>query len=68
MIKLRIQAILNEKGKSRYWLAQQMGGMCYRNMTNLIDNKVSSIRFSTLEKLCAVLDVQVSDLFEKIDE
>lgn len=66
-IKLRIKEILEEKGKTNYWLSQQLG-MCYRNYHNIVTNQTSAIRFDTLERLCEILDVPVGDLFEQIDE
>lgn len=65
-IRLRIKEILEEKGKSNYWLSQQLG-MCYRNYHNIVTNQTSAIRFETLEKLCEILEVPVSELFEQIN-
>lgn len=67
IIRLRVKEILEEKGKSNYWLSQQLG-MCYRNFHNIVTNKTSSIRFDTMEKLCEILEVSVSELFEEIDD
>lgn len=67
LIRLRIKEILEEKGKSNYWLSQQLG-MCYRNYNNIVTNQTSAIRFETLEKLCEILEVPVSELFEQINE
>lgn len=66
-IRLRIKEILEEKGKSNYWLSQQLG-MCYRNYHNIVTNKTSAIRFETMERLCEILEIPVSDLFEQIDD
>ena len=67
IIRLRIKEILEEKGKSNYWLSQQLG-MCYRNYHNIVTNQTSAVRFETLEKLCDILEVPVSELFEQINE
>lgn len=66
-IRLRIKEILEEKGRSNYWLSQQLG-MCYRNYHNIVTNQTSAIRFDTMERLCEILEIPVSDLFEQIDE
>lgn len=66
-IRLRIKEILEEKQKSNYWLSQQLG-MCYRNYHNIVTNKTSAIRFDTMERLCEILEIPVSDLFEQIDD
>lgn len=67
IIRLRIKEILEEKGKTNYWLSQQLG-MCYRNYHNIVTNKTTAVRFETLEKLCEILEVPVSELFEQIDD
>lgn len=65
-IRLRIKEILKEKGKSNYWLSQQLG-MCYRNYHNIVTNKTSAIRFDTMERLCEILEISVAELFEEED-
>lgn len=67
IIRLRIKEILEEKGKSNYWLSQQLG-MCYRNYHNIVTNKTSAIRFDTMERLCEILEIPVAELFEEIDD
>ncbi|MDE5938441.1 MAG: helix-turn-helix domain-containing protein [Lachnospiraceae bacterium] len=67
IIRLRIKEILEERGKSNYWLSQQLG-MCYRNYHNIVTNKTSAIRFDTMERLCEILEIPVAELFEEIDE
>lgn len=67
IIQLRIKEILEEKGKTNYWLSQQLG-MCYRNYHNIVTNQTSAIRFDTLERLCEILEVPVGDLFKQIDD
>lgn len=67
IIRLRVKEILEEKGKSNYWLSQQLG-MCYRNFHNIVTNNTSSIRFDTMKKLCEILEISVSELFEETDD
>ena len=66
MVKLRINDILQEQGKSRYWLNKQLG-MHYVSFKKMIENNTDSIRFETLDKLSTILNVPVGDLFEKTD-
>lgn len=66
IIRLRIKEILEERGKSNYWLSQQLG-MCYRNYHNIVTNKTSAIRFDTMERLCEILEIPVAELFEEVD-
>lgn len=67
IIRLRIKEILEEKGKSNYWLSQRLG-MCYRNYHNIVTNQTSSIHFDTLERLCEILEVPIGELFEQTEE
>lgn len=67
MVKLRIIEILEEQGRSRYWLDKQMG-MHYVSFKNMIENNTTSIRFDTLDKLSTILNVPVGELFEKTEE
>lgn len=67
VIRLRIKEILEERGKSNYWLSQQLG-MCYRNYHNIVTNKTSAIRFDTMERLCEILEIPVAELFEEIED
>ena len=66
MIQLRIDEILEEQGKSQYWLSKQLDGMCWRNISRLVNNDTSLIRFDTLDKLCKVLNVSIGDLFRDV--
>lgn len=65
MIRLRVDAILEEQGRSKYWLCKNLG-MCYRNFSNLINNETTSIRYDTMERLCKILNVPVQELFEEV--
>lgn len=67
MVRLRIEAILSEQGKSKYWLNKQLG-MCYRNFNNLVTNQTNSVRFDTLDKLSKILQIPVQELFEQTDD
>lgn len=67
MLRLRIEDILIQKGKSKYWLSKQLG-MHYVSFKKMIENETTSIRFDTLERLCKILEVHVGDLFEQIDD
>lgn len=67
MIRLRVLEILEQKGRSKYWLYKQMG-MSYQNFNKMIHNQTKSIRFTNLEALCAILECHPSELFEYIPE
>ena len=63
MLRLRIDQILKEKNKSKYWLFKKLEPMSYQNFNNIYSNKTSSIKFETLEKLSKALEIPVGDLF-----
>ena len=67
MIRLRIWELLDEQQHSKYWLLNQMG-LSYQNLSKLMDNKTSSIRFENIERLCKIFNCNPNDLFEIIDE
>ena len=62
MVRLNVQALLDKKGKTRYWLYKQLG-MSYQNFKNMIDNKTQSIRYDRIETLCLLLDCTPNELF-----
>ena len=67
MVKLRILEILEEQGKTRYWLNKRMD-MHYVSFKKMIENQTDSIHFETLDKLSTLLNVPIGDLFEKTDD
>lgn len=66
MVRLRIQEILEEQGKTRYWLNKRMD-MHYVSFKKMIENQTDSIHFETLDKLSNILNVPIGDLFEQSD-
>ena len=67
MLKLNIEQLLKEKGKTKYWLWKQTN-LTYTNFDNLIKNRTKSIRYVNLEKLCIALECTPNDLFIQVDE
>lgn len=62
MVKLNVLKILKKKGKTKYWLYNQMD-MIYTNFNNLVTNKTKSIKYQNIEKLCNILDCSPNDIF-----
>ncbi len=58
----RIDEILKEKGKTRYWLYMQMG-LSYQNFKKMIENQTGAIKFENLKALCDILECTPNDLF-----
>ena len=63
MVRLDIMNLLEERGKTKYWLYKQMGGMSYQNFNRIANGETTAIRFETLETLCQVLECTPNDLF-----
>lgn len=63
MVHLNVQALLDKKGKTRYWLYKQLG-MSYQNFKRMIDNETQSIRYERIETLCLLLECTPNELFE----
>ena len=67
MLKLNVENLLKEKGKTKYWLWKRTN-LTYTNFDNLIKNRTKSIRYSNIEKLCELLECTPNDLFIKTEE
>ena len=62
VMHFRIDEILAEKGKTRYWLYIQLG-ISYQNFKRLIENETTAIKFENLKALCDILECTPNDLF-----
>jgi len=63
MIIVNIDVMLAKRKMSVTELSEKVG-ITMANMSLLKNGKVKGIKFSTLEKICEVLDCQPGDLFE----
>jgi len=63
MIKLDVLRILEEQGKTKYWLYKQLG-MSYQNFSNMVNNQTKSIRYENIETMCLLLNCTPNDLFK----
>ena len=61
MVYLRVNEILKEKNKTKYWFVKNMEGG-YQSLSNLLNNETVSIPFSTLDKLCEILECTPGEL------
>ncbi len=64
MLKLNVIELLEKKGKTKYWLFNQLD-MSYTNFNNIISNKTKSIKYSNIEKFCEILGCEPNELFKK---
>ena len=66
MLSLKINKILEEQGKTPYWLGKQTG-ISQNNILKICNGETSTIRFDTIEKICKALECSINDLFESDD-
>ena len=60
-IEIRVDRLLTKRGMTLAELAKRVG-LTYANVSILKNNHARAIRFSTLSRLCEVLDCQPGDL------
>ncbi len=58
-----IEKILEEQGKTVYWLASATG-INYQKLLKIYKNQTSSIHFSTVEKICKALNCTPNDIIK----
>lgn len=63
-MKIILNDTLKQKGHSQYWLANQTG-IAVSTLSNLCNNKTSSVQFSVLQKICDALDCEVCDIIKR---
>ena len=63
MIKLDVLRILEEQGKTKYWLYRQLG-MSYQNFSKMVNNQTKSIRYENIETMCLLLNCTPNDLLK----
>ena len=67
VLHFRIDEILREKGKTRYWLYMQLG-LSYQNFKKIVENETTAIKFENLKAICDILECTPNDLFEEYHE
>ena len=63
MMKLNVVTLLNENGKTKYWLYKRLG-MSYQNFNKMINNDTASIKYDILEQICSLLNCKPNDVFK----
>ena len=67
MIRLDVLRILEEQGKTKYWLYKQLG-MSYQNFSKMVNNETKSIRYENIEAMCQLLNCTPNELFVIAEE
>ncbi len=63
MVRLNVLELLQQRGKTKYWLYKQLG-MSYQNFSKMVNNETQSIKLERIETLCMILDCTPNDLFQ----
>ena len=66
-VELRIDEILEDRGKSAYWLAKELE-MNHGNLYSYRKNKVKAINLELLARMCELLECDIADLMVLVDE
>ena len=66
MIKINVVELLKKRGKTKYWLCQQMN-LTSRNLNRIIRGETTAISFKYIEEMCKYLDCTPGELILIID-
>lgn len=67
MIRLRLDELLEERGKTSYWLAKE-SGVSHNTLWRFKTGRSNGIQFDVLEKLCTALGCAPGDLLVMVEE
>ena len=67
MIELRIEQLLEERGKTFYWLAKETG-IGHTSLWRLRHGEAKTISLDYLERICRALECEPGELFELVDD
>ena len=63
MVRLNVLELLQQRGRTKYWLYKQLG-MSYQNFSKMVNNETQSIKLERIETLCMILECTPNDLFQ----
>jgi putative transcriptional regulator len=63
IIEVRIDELLEKRGRTFYWLSKQTG-VSHTTLWRLKKGKALGINFATLEKICEVLECEPGDVLK----
>jgi putative transcriptional regulator len=67
MIEIRVDQLLEERGRTFYWLAKETG-ISHSTLWRLKKGKALGINFATLERICQMLSCQPGDMLRLANE
>jgi putative transcriptional regulator len=67
LIEIRVDELLEERGRTFYWLAKETG-ISHSTLWRLKKGKSVGINFATLERICQMLSCQPGDVLRLVSE
>jgi putative transcriptional regulator len=67
LIEIRIDELLDERGRTFYWLAKETG-ISHTTLWRLKKGRAVGINFPTLEQICRTLSCQPGDVLKLANE
>ncbi len=67
VIEIRVDELLEERGRTFYWLAKETG-ISHSTLWRLKKGKSVGINFATLERICQMLSCQPGDVLKLASE
>lgn len=63
MVTINVEDLLKKRGKTKYWLCNQMN-ITNRNLNRIINGETKSISFKYIEQFCTLLECIPNELFQ----
>jgi len=67
MIKTLLNELLEQQGRTLYWLAKQ-SGVRYATIHQMSRGEVARLNIETLDRICGALDCQPGDLLIRVTD
>lgn len=67
MIIFKLDKVLNEKCKTKYWLSKETG-IDNNTLGKIYNNEAKQIKLETLEKICSALNCNLPEIIELVKE
>ncbi|HET8669284.1 MAG TPA: helix-turn-helix transcriptional regulator [Candidatus Saccharimonadales bacterium] len=67
MIEIRVDELLQDRGRTFYWLAKETG-ISHSTLWRLKKGRSVGINFATLERICQMLSCQPGDVLRLVSE
>ncbi len=67
MIKLEIETLLAEKGRTFYWLAKETQ-INHAVMSKLRHNQMVALRLDVLDRICEALECEPGDILVRVSD